>query len=155
MAGTNESCASVRTNLTDLFHSVPISASPEKVYAAFATQIGMQGWWTRDTSMESRVGGKAEFGFRHRATLFRMTIDEMTPNRTVRMSCLGDQSEWAGTTQEWSIEPTTEGSVLHFYHRGWREMTPFCASCNSMWGRLMFRLKDFVETGTPSPQWTE
>jgi hypothetical protein len=29
------------------------------------------------------------------------------------------------------------------------------AGCNSMWGNLMFRLKAFVETGKPSPQWTK
>jgi len=34
-------------------------------------------------------------------------------------------------------------------------MTPFCASCNSMWGQLVFRLKDFVEGRNPRPQWTE
>jgi hypothetical protein len=34
-------------------------------------------------------------------------------------------------------------------------MTDFCASCNSMWGCLMFRLKDYAETGKPAPQWKE
>jgi uncharacterized protein YndB with AHSA1/START domain len=140
--------------MTDLFHSVPISASPERVYAAVATEAGMRGWWTRDTVMNSKIGGKAEFGFNKREMVFRMTIDELTPNRVVRMRCSGDQPEWAGTTQEWKIEPTPEGSVLNFYHRGWREMTPFCAGCNSMWGNLMFRLKAYAESGHPNPQWT-
>jgi hypothetical protein len=31
----------------------------------------------------------------------------------------------------------------------------FCASCNSMWGQLMYRLKGFVEGNVPGPQWTE
>jgi uncharacterized protein YndB with AHSA1/START domain len=141
--------------MPDLHHSVPINAPPEKVYAAVATQAGMQGWWTRDTVMDARTGGKAEFGFEKRGMTFRMTIDELVPNTRVRMSCAGDQPEWAGTTQEWRIEPSPGGSVLHFTHRGWREVTPFCASCNSMWGRLIFRLKDFVETGKPAPEWTE
>jgi len=139
----------------DLHHSVPIAAAPPTVYAALATQSGMQGWWTRDTVMDARAGGAAQFGFDRRGMVFRMTILDLSPGRSLRMRCAGEQPEWAGTTLEWNIDPTPEGSVLHFVHRDWREMTEFCASCNSMWGQLMFRLKAFAQTGTPNPQWTE
>ena len=105
--------------------------------------------------MTSNVGGKAEFGFDKRGMVFRMAVDELKPNRGVRLKCSGDHPEWAGTTLEWKIEPTPDGSVLHFSHRDWRELTDFAASCNSMWGNLMFRLKDYAETGKPNPQWTE
>jgi uncharacterized protein YndB with AHSA1/START domain len=141
--------------MPDLSHSVPISAAPEKVFAAIATQAGMQGWWTRDTTMTAKIGGKAEFGFGKRAMVFHMAVDDLTPNRRVRLSCSGDHPEWAGTTLEWRVERTPDGSVLKFVHGGWREMTEFASSCNSMWGHLMFRLKAYVETGKPDPQWTE
>jgi uncharacterized protein YndB with AHSA1/START domain len=141
--------------MVDLHHTVPINAAPDRVFAAIATQEGMRGWWTRDTILEPKVGGKAEFGFDRRGAVFRMTIDELEPNRRVRMTCSGDPAEWAGTTLDWKIASTPEGATLSFVHGGWRNQTDFCSSCNSMWGRLMFRLKEFAETGTPSPQWTE
>jgi uncharacterized protein YndB with AHSA1/START domain len=141
--------------MSTLYHSVPVNASPEKTYAAVATEAGMQGWWTTDTTMTAKAGGKAEFGFDERQMLFRMTIDEMKPGRSVKMSCSGDHPDWAGTTLEWVVEPTDHGSELRFFHRGLRDITPFMAGCNSMWGHLMFRLKAFVETGKPNPQWTK
>ena len=141
--------------MSTLSHSVPVNASPDKIYAAVATQAGMQGWWTQDTKMTPKVGSKAEFGFDDRKMVFRMTIDEMTPNRSIRMSCSGDHPDWQGTTLEWVIEPTAQVAELRFYQRGVRDITPFMAGCNSMWGSLMFRLKAFVETGKPSPQWTK
>ena len=141
--------------MVDLHHNVPINAAPEKVFTAIATQEGMRGWWTRDATLDSKVGGKAEFGFDKRGTVFRMTIDELDHNHRVRMTCRGEPAEWAGTTLEWKIHPMPEGSILGFVHSGWRERTDFCSSCNSMWGRLMFRLKDFVETGNANPQWSE
>jgi uncharacterized protein YndB with AHSA1/START domain len=141
--------------MTDLHFNVPINAAPAKIYGAIATESGMQGWWTRDTRMEPKVGGSAEFGFDRRAMVFRMRIDALDPSLKVRMSCAGDHPEWAGTTLEWQIEPAGSGAVLKFDHRGWRDATDFCASCNTMWGNLMFRLKAFVETGRASPQWTE
>ena len=141
--------------MTDLRHNIPIQSAPAEVYAALATESGMQGWWTRDTKMEPKVGGAAVFGFDRRGIVFRMKIDALDAGRKVRMSCSGDHPEWAGTTLEWQIEPKDGGTVLKLDHRGWREATDFCASCNTMWGNLMFRLKTFVETGKANPQWTE
>ena len=138
-----------------LHHLVPINAPPEKVFAAIATQTGNRGWWTADSEVDGKIGGKAEFGFDKRQMVFRMTIEKLEPNRTLVMSCHGDQPEWAGTTLEWTVAPTPEGSVLTFNHKGWREITPFCTGCNSMWGNLMFRLKAYVESGKPGPQWSE
>ena len=140
--------------MPDLNHSVPVSAPPAKVYEAVATQRGMQGWWTADTELDAKKGGEAQFGFDNRAAVFRMTIEALEPNKSVRMVCHGEQPEWNGTRLEWTIVPNDDGSILNFVHRGWREMTPFCASCNSAWGELMYRLKGFVESGRPAPRWT-
>lgn len=141
--------------MPDFFHSIPIDAKPKDVYAAVATEKGMQGWWTRDTVMEEKVGGKADFGFDKREAVFHMEIKALKPGKTVKMSCISGPPEWTGTKLEWTIEAEGSGSVLSFSHRGWRKLTPFAASCNSMWGHLMFRIKKFVETGKPEPQWTE
>ena len=141
--------------MTTLHHLVPIEAPPEKVFAAIATETGNRGWWTADSVVDGKVGGKAEFGFDKRQMVFRMTIEKLEPNERLVMSCHGDQPEWAGTTLDWAVTPTPEGSLLTFNHQGWREITPFCTGCNSMWGNLMFRLNTYVETGRPAPQWVE
>jgi uncharacterized protein YndB with AHSA1/START domain len=138
-----------------LHHAIPIKAPPDKVFAVIAIQIGNRGWWTADSTVDSRAGGKAEFGFDRRQVVLRMTIDEFEPNRRLVMNCHGDQPEWTGTTLEWTVAPTPEGSLLTFNHKGWREVTPFCAGCNSMWGNLIFRLKTYAETGKANPQWSE
>jgi uncharacterized protein YndB with AHSA1/START domain len=141
--------------MVDLHHQVPINADPAKVYAAIATSEGNRGWWTADSTVESKVGGKATFGFDKRGTVFHMTVDKLVSGQEIVMSCRGDPEEWNGTTLTWRIEAGANQTVLHFTHSGWKSMTDFCASCNSMWGRLMFRLKDYAETGKPDPQWKE
>jgi uncharacterized protein YndB with AHSA1/START domain len=141
--------------MVDLHHQVPISVSAAKVYAAVATTDGNRGWWTADSAVDTRVGGHAEFGFGHRGMVFRMQIDKLNVNEQVVMSCHGDHPEWNGTTLTWTIEKDGDASTLRFTHSGWRSMTDFCASCNSMWGQLMYRLKGFVEGKHPGPQWTE
>jgi len=138
--------------MPDLKHIVLISAAPEKVYAAVATQAGMRGWWTADTQMEEKVGGKAEFGFDKRAAVFRMTVETLDPGRVV-LRCHGDQPEWNGTTLTWDVSKNEDGTNLVFVHSGWRELTEFCSSCNAMWGNLMYRLKDSAEGAGRGPQW--
>jgi uncharacterized protein YndB with AHSA1/START domain len=141
--------------MPDLKHIVLVQAAPEQVYAAVATQAGMQSWWTADTRMEDKVGGKAEFGFENGQMVFRMTIEQLDPGRCVILRCHGDQVEWNGTTLRWDISDAADGrSTLCFVHGGWREATDFCSSCNAMWGNLMYRLKDAVEGHGRGPQWT-
>ena len=141
--------------MVDLNHQIRIAAPVSAVYAAVATEAGMRGWWTRDTTLNPTVGGKAEFGFANRATVFRMIVEALDGNRRVRMSCSGDQADWAGTYLEWRVEGVEGGTLLSLRHGDWKAQTDYCASCNTMWGSLMFRLKAYVETGIPQPQWTE
>jgi len=140
--------------MTDFVHNVSIDAPATKVFAAIATQAGNQGWWTHDTVLDPKVGGRAEFGFDHRGMVFRMHIDELVADQRLVMSCAGDHPEWSGTKLEWTLAPgEAGGTVLSFTHRGWKAPTGFAASCNSMWGNLLYRLKAYVESGKPAPQW--
>lgn len=140
--------------MVDLTHQVPVSAPAARVYAAIATSEGNRGWWTADSTVDPR-NSKANFGFEKRAAVFHMRIDKLVPEREVVMTVTDGPPEWTGTTLRWRIEGDGQKSDLRFTHGGWRELTDYCAGCNSMWGRLMYRLKDYVETGNPNPQWTE
>lgn len=141
--------------MPDLSHQVPIEASTAAVYAAISTSAGNRGWWTADSKVETKTGGKAEFGFQKRAVVFHMTVDKLVEGREVVMSCHYGPPEWTGTTLIWKIVPDGKQTILNFTHAGWKAMTDYCASCNSMWGRLMYRLKEYVQTGRSDPQWTE
>jgi uncharacterized protein YndB with AHSA1/START domain len=141
--------------MADLKHQVPIDASPAKVYQAVATQNGMRNWWTADTQMDEKVGGKAEFGFDKRGMVFRMDVKKLEPGKKVVLECHGDHPEWSGTKLTFTLAPHDGQTILHLNHSGWKEVTDFSASCNSMWGNLLYRLKGYVEGKKPGPQWTE
>ena len=141
--------------MAEIKHQIPIQAAPEKVYAALATQQGLRGWWTADTDADEKVGGKAEFGFDKRGIVFRMTIDKLDPGKRVVWSCHGDHPEWNGTLLSWELTPQDGGTTLRFTQNGWKSVSDFCAMCNSTWGELMYRLKDYVEGKNPGPHWKE
>jgi uncharacterized protein YndB with AHSA1/START domain len=139
--------------MAEIKHQISIDASPAKVYAALATQAGLRGWWTADAVAEEKVGGKAQFGFDTRLIVFRMTVEKLDPGKDVVWSCHGDHPEWAGTKLTWKISREGNASVLRFAHSGWKSVSDFCATCNSTWGELMYRLKDYVEGRKPGPHW--
>jgi len=141
----------------DLYHHIDIEADADAIYKALTTKDGLRGWWTADSEADEKVGGKAAFGFYHRKMVFRMDIIELKPGKRVVWECTGDHPEWAGTRLEWDIggESLMEGTGLSFRHLNWKERSLFCASCNSSWGDLMWRLKAYVEGKNPGPKWTE
>ena len=141
--------------MTELRHQIDIAAEPEKVYAALTTEVGLRGWWTADSKTDQKVGGKAEFGFDKRAIVFRMKIEKLEPGKSVVWSCHGDQPEWNGTKLTWTLEKDGKETIVRFNHGGWKAATAMFAICNSSWGELMYRLKNYVEGRNPGPHWTE
>lgn len=141
--------------MAEIKHFITIETTPDKVYSALTTQPGLRSWWTADTTTDSRVGGKAEFGFDRQEVVFRMKIEQLEPGRKVVWSCHGDQPNWTGTRLTWEIAPEGKGASLRFAQTGLKALDDFWASCNSTWGELMFRLKDYLEGRNPGPLWKE
>ncbi len=139
--------------MAEMHHEIQIDAPPEKVYEAITTQNGLRSWWTGDSVAEPRVGSIAEFGFYNRMIVFRMRIEELTPGKRAVWACLGDHDEWKGTRLTWEISGKDGKTFLHFTHGNWRSTSSFFASCNSTWGELMYRLKNYTEGRAPGPHW--
>lgn len=141
--------------MADMHHAVQIDASPDKVYQAIATDARLRSWWTADSKTDANAGGKAEFGFDDRGTVFRMRIEELRPGARVVWSCLGDPDDWKGTRLTWEMSAGDGGTMLRFTHGNWRSTDDYFGTCNSTWGELMYRLKDYVEGKRPGPRWTK
>jgi uncharacterized protein YndB with AHSA1/START domain len=141
--------------MAELKHQIAIKSTPERVYSALTTQSGLSQWWTSDAKTEQKVGGNAEFGFDKRATVFRMKIEKQNPGKDVVWSCHGDNPEWSGTLLTWSISHENGTSVVRFTHSGWKSASELYAICNTTWGELMHRLRDYLEGKNPGPHWKE
>jgi uncharacterized protein YndB with AHSA1/START domain len=141
-----------RLIMADMLHQVYIDAPPQRVYDAISTGEGPKSWWTADTEAETRVGSIAVFGFFKRTTVFRMEIDELTPAKRIRWRCVDGPDEWKGTEISFELKENPEGgTVLDFRHGGWRSRDGAYPLCNTTWGALMIRLKDYVEGKNPGP----
>ena len=137
--------------MPDLLHRIQIGAPPEKVFKALTEADGLSSWWTGDVEAEPKVGSVAIFGFSNRATVFRMKVVEFEPNRRVVWECLGDWPQWVDTRLTWALSEKNGGTELNFTHANWKSTDGVFADCNSTWGALMYRIRDYVEGKKPGP----
>ncbi len=85
----------------DILHRVGMKASLDKVYQALATPEGVAGWWTTETTGDTKVGGMITFRFTDETGrelgVFDMKIRELRSNARVVWEVVKGPPEWVGT----------------------------------------------------------
>ena len=136
--------------MADIRHNVFIDCKPEKIFEALTTKKGIQGWWTIDTVIESKIGSTAEFIFGNRYHN-KMKITDLQPGKRVAWSCFEGDREWIGTDFTFDLEEKEGETLLRFGQNNWKAQTDFYAFCNFQWGQYMVSLKNYCETGNGKP----
>lgn len=141
--------------MVDIIHKIGIKAPISKVYAAAATAEGIAGWWTRDTTGESRLGGNVQVRFLTPAGTevgsMSFELAELKPNKEVRWRIKSGPAEWVGTDVTFTLSQDGDMTVVIFGHRNWREPVEFMAHCSMKWATFLLSLKQLVETGQGKP----
>jgi len=133
----------------DLFHRIPVAGKKDAVLHAISTTEGLRNWWTSDCDAEPTVGHVNVFRFGPR-TQFHFRVDRHDENG-IHWTCVDGEKvppEWVGTTMAFELRPQDSGTQIDFAHRGWKRADGDMPMCNTTWGELMYRLKDYVE-GNP------
>lgn len=137
--------------MPEILHRLTIRAPLRQVYRALTERHGLAAWWTRDVVADLEVGSVAHFGFNRREVVFRMFVLGLKEDAQVRWRCLGGHPEWKDTEVCFTLLPLSDGTALHFEHRGWKSTDGIFAACNFDWARALASLKAYVETGRGSP----
>ncbi len=86
----------------DIMHLIKIHASSERLYQAITTTEGIHQWWTRDASIEPKVGGAGEFGFFGRRFVAKVIVEELNPVTRVRWKVIN--AAWPGRDIEFNLK---------------------------------------------------
>lgn len=138
-------------DMADIKHLIKIRAAPERVYEAVATAEGIRNWWTRDATIESKMGADGEMAFYGKRFIANLHVEALKPNSLVRWRVTNEV--WDGKEIEFAFRPNGDDTVLAFAHRGFKEADDKYASANTRWGFYLFSLKRYLDTGkgTPNP----
>jgi uncharacterized protein YndB with AHSA1/START domain len=144
--------------MIDIIHRVGVRAPVATVYEALATTEGVAGWWTKETSGDSEVGGTIDVRFLtpegREIGHMAMEVLELEPSKTVHWRFKEGPPEWIGTDVTFDLSQDGDQTIVLFGHRNWREAVEFTAHCSMKWATFLLSLRQLVETGTgsPSPQ---
>ncbi len=141
--------------MVDILHRISIKAPLAQVYDALSTVDGVAGWWTKETTGASRVGGTVQVLFRSPTgdELGKMELEvvRLVPNQTVHWRFSSGPAEWIGTDVTFSLSPAGDETVILFAHENWREAVEFTAHCSMKWATFLLSLRALVETGKGRP----
>lgn len=130
-------------------HQVFIKAARERVYDAFATAQGLDGWFTRGAKVDARPGG---------AMLFKWVdwgaegdINEEAPGKVVEARRPERfVYEWGRPGQETTVEILFEerpgGTLVKLREFGFREMSNLVGNASG-WGEALTLVKFYMEHG--------
>jgi hypothetical protein len=131
--------------MPEIRHTITIDAPRDRVAALVSTPAGLAVWWAEDVDPVPDSPA-LNLGFFDRATVYRL-VPRSTPHE-VRWRCETGQA-WTGTELVFRLQDKGAQTQLEFSHEGWPEPSPYFVSCNTVWGHLMFKLKDVAERGGP------
>ena len=137
--------------MPDILHRVGIkSSSPTTVYNALATIEGLSGWWTNDTTGNSKADGVIAFRFGP-AGGFDMKVLELVPGQRVSWLVVDGPAEWIGTKVHFDLKQEDDYAIVLFKHEGWKEPVEFMHHCSTKWATFLLSLKTLLETGKGAP----
>lgn len=141
--------------MADIIHRIGIRAPLAKVYAAVSTVEGVAGWWTRETTGDSRPGGSMQARFRDPAGaeigVMTFALQHLNPDKEVRWHVTAGPQEWVGTTVTFDLTRDGDTPIVAFAHRNWPAAGEFMAHCSMKWATFLLSLRQFVETGKGRP----
>jgi uncharacterized protein YndB with AHSA1/START domain len=129
--------------------NVTIKASSETIYNALTTEVGLSGWWAKQTIARPEIGFLDTFTFG--TFVNKMKVIELIPNEKVVWECVESIDEWIGTFISFELEDKGEKTLIRFTHGHWKEITDMFAVCTYDWAGFMTSLKSLCETGIGKP----
>lgn len=141
--------------MPNIFHRIGFKAPIAKVYDALATIDGIAGWWTKDTTGKSAVGGSIKFRFANpKGEIIGemdMDVTKLEKNKLVQWRVKAGPPEWIGTDLVFNLSEADGMTILLFGHNNWKEQVEFMGHCSQKWAVFLLSLKDLVETGNGKP----
>ena len=141
----------------DITHNLTINASAETIYKAVATQVGINGWWSKDCQVGETEGADSLLKFDKQGTIVEMGFrtEQLSPNQKAVWECtVNGNPAWIGTKIITEISAGDGGCSVHFSHAGfdekWAGQDAF-EMTKGGWDHFVSSLVSYCEKGEGQP----
>jgi uncharacterized protein YndB with AHSA1/START domain len=135
--------------MATISHAIRIRVPRGRVYEALSTRDGLQGWNTPDLTGDVAQGREFTLRFGDGAS-FRWKVSKLDNGSAVSWECISGPGAAAGSTVTFELSDTADGrTAVELGHTGWPDDHEALATCNTLWGILLGRLRKYAETSQP------
>jgi len=137
---------------------VVVNASIQNAFVALAKSVYR--WWGKTDKPVNKVGD--EFRITFGETFWKFRVVKFEENNNLSYECYdahhvhegvtGIETEWIGTTLNWSLEEFEGQTKISFLHEGLVQDLNCYNICEGAWNFFILdSLKNYLETGKGSP----
>lgn len=136
--------------MADILHEFPIKAPPGRVFDLVSTPGGIDRWWAKQSSGESRTGGEFSLAFGPGHD-WRATVTAYEPAKTFELEMTTSDGDWNGTRVRFDLMPHHDGTWVRFRHAGWPEANEHYRISNFCWAMYLRVMRRHLEHGETVP----
>ena len=130
---------------TTLHHAIKIAASRRHVFKALADAGKMAAWHVGGIEGEIAVGSTLYLNPKP-GLRFGWQTDEIVTNERLRQICVEGPGSSVGKILIFALSDTGNGGTLvKLTDSGWPDGDADLPFCNTRWGEVLLRLKEYVE----------
>jgi uncharacterized protein YndB with AHSA1/START domain len=131
---------------TTLHHAIKVAAPRPRVFKAIADIAEMKAWHLG--AIEGAIAVGSTFYLNPKPGLrFGWTTDEIVTNTRLRQTCVEGPGRSVGKTLVVALSDSDKANTLvTLSDSGWHNGDADLPFCNTRWGEVLLRLKEYVET---------
>ncbi len=124
-----------------IYHDVVLDTAPDKAFAAFSTEAGLNSWWTDQCSADCRIGGTYDFLF-DPDYHWSAEVIELNESKHITWHFTHANQDWTGTTLSFRLIHSNDKLLLRMEHTGWKTRNHHFRHCSYCWAQYLKKLKD-------------
>ena len=131
---------------TALHHAIKVAAPRARVFKAIANVGEMKAWHLG--TIEGAIAVGSNFYLNPKPGLrFGWTTDEIVTNTRIRQTCVEGPGSSVGKVLAVTLsESDNAGTLVTLTDSGWHSGDVDLPFCNTRWGEVLLRLKEYAET---------
>lgn len=131
-----------------------INADAATIYAAAATENGIQAWWCKNSKVAEEIGGTVLLNFikEGNPVVMEFSVDELSPKQKVVWTCTNNGNPaWINTTLHFEMDESGNFSFIHDnFDEKWKGQPPYDMTADG-WKYFISSFKNYCETGIGQP----
>jgi uncharacterized protein YndB with AHSA1/START domain len=136
--------------MPDIYHTLPIKASSEKVFHGISTSEGIDRWWSKASLGAPQLHAvfKLSFGPGYE---WSAKVSKYVENTTFELTMTESDKDWKGTKVGFTLNPKNGSTEVQFYHTGWPHANEHYKISCYCWAMYLRILKRYLEFGEQVP----